>query len=451
MSVADTHLSPEEQNRLRSELEKRDKELTAVLKISHALSSMTSVDDLVRETLEVLLETIGAHGGALYLYDEKKDRLVFSYVINTENPAAAADLIGKALEPGQGIAGQVFQSGQAELVSDAVHDPRHHRALGERTGYVTRNMVTLPLMNFQGKRVGVMQALNKIEGSFDEEDLDLLSIMGTQAMTAIENARLFEEARAASIMHYLGDISHDIKNLMTPAQTGAQTLEAVLLGTFEGLDRFCRECEDSAYPSRVKEVCRSLRELYPEMIGMVTDSVDAAQERVREIADALKGVIAEPVFEPASVADLIRTVLRTLKGVAEKNGVTLLTEGLEDAPALLLDKKRLYSAIYNLVNNAIPETPSGGSITVRVSSRPEGTFPEGAYVQIEVADTGRGMPEEVKARLFTENAISTKPGGTGLGTRIVKNAIDAHGGTVTVDSEAGEGTTFTVRLPYKSS
>jgi signal transduction histidine kinase len=70
---------------------------------------------------------------------------------------------------------------------------------------------------------------------------------------------------------------------------------------------------------------------------------------------------------------------------------------------------------------------------------------------IEVADTGRGMPEEVKQRLFTEQAISTKPGGTGLGTRIVKRVVDAHNGVIWVESEQGKGTTFFVKLPFKTA
>jgi signal transduction histidine kinase len=113
----------------------------------------------------------------------------------------------------------------------------------------------------------------------------------------------------------------------------------------------------------------------------------------------------------------------------------------------MADKKRLYSAFYNLINNAIPETPEGGRIALRCYARAEGAFPDGNFVMVEVADTGRGMSEEVKARLFTENALSTKPGGTGLGTRIVKNAVDAHNGILRVESEAGIGTTFYVRIP----
>jgi signal transduction histidine kinase len=68
---------------------------------------------------------------------------------------------------------------------------------------------------------------------------------------------------------------------------------------------------------------------------------------------------------------------------------------------------------------------------------------------IEVADTGRGMPQWVKERLFTDRVVSTKPGGTGLGTRIVKNVVDAHGGTISVESEEGKGTTFYIKLPVE--
>jgi signal transduction histidine kinase len=103
--------------------------------------------------------------------------------------------------------------------------------------------------------------------------------------------------------------------------------------------------------------------------------------------------------------------------------------------------------MYNLVNNAIPETPSGGKVSISTYAVPHGEWPEAALVGIEVADTGRGMPPEVKDKLFTDNAISTKPGGTGLGTRIVKNVVDVHHGTIGVESELGAGTTFKIKLP----
>lgn len=87
---------------------------------------------------------------------------------------------------------------------------------------------------------------------------------------------------------------------------------------------------------------------------------------------------------------------------------------------------------------------------MKTSAETEGEFPDGAYVMIRVQDTGNGMPDHVKAKLFSDQAISTKPGGTGLGTRIVKNVVDAHEGTITVESEQGVGTTFSMKIPYRT-
>jgi len=94
------------------------------------------------------------------------------------------------------------------------------------------------------------------------------------------------------------------------------------------------------------------------------------------------------------------------------------------------------------VNNAIPEVPKGGSITV------SGRTDQGAEaVIVSVTDTGRGMPPEIRDSLFSARAVSRKAGGTGLGTKIVKDVVEAHKGQITVESEIGVGTTFHIRLP----
>jgi signal transduction histidine kinase len=182
---------------------------------------------------------------------------------------------------------------------------------------------------------------------------------------------------------------------------------------------------------------------------MLLDGSAQVQDRVREIADCVKGIVAEPTFEMQDVRVIAGKVIQALNLVGEKVDVTVAMEGPEDLPAAPVDQKQMYNAIYNLMNNAIPETPPGGSVTVKLSAVPEGEFPEGGCLVVEVVDTGKGMPEEIRNKLFTDDAVSTKPGGTGLGTRIVKNVVDSHGGTIRVDSVIGEGSTFTVRLPLE--
>jgi signal transduction histidine kinase len=172
---------------------------------------------------------------------------------------------------------------------------------------------------------------------------------------------------------------------------------------------------------------------------------------VREIADCVKGIVAEPTFELADLNQLVESVSTPLRMVAERQELTIDLTGLDRfAPLVPIDQKQMYNCVYNLINNAIPETPPGGRIAVRTRVDRGQDYLEGEeHLVVEVADTGKGMPEHVRAKLFTKDAVSTKPGGTGLGTRIVRNVVAAHGGEITVASEQGIGTTFTIRLPLR--
>jgi signal transduction histidine kinase len=175
---------------------------------------------------------------------------------------------------------------------------------------------------------------------------------------------------------------------------------------------------------------------------MLKDDAHRIHDRVAEIADAVKELSTPLDFSACEVADVVSNVFRSLGILAQERHVRLTTENLELLPLIVADQRRLYSAFYNLINNAIPEVPAGGSVTV--CGQPPTS--EGAIV-VSVIDTGGGMPPDVRDRLFTKRAISTKQGGTGLGTKIVKDVVDAHGGTVWVESELGAGTKIHIRLP----
>jgi signal transduction histidine kinase len=147
-------------------------------------------------------------------------------------------------------------------------------------------------------------------------------------------------------------------------------------------------------------------------------------------------------FSDCRLSSVVGNVVAALGLVAEHRGIKLLTDGLDTLPLITADEHRLYNAFYNLAINAIPEVPAGGSITFagRVDSADE-------VICLTVADTGRGMPTEVRKSLFSRGTISRKAGGTGLGTKIVKDVVDAHGGQISVESREGIGTTFHIRLP----
>ena len=178
-----------------------------------------------------------------------------------------------------------------------------------------------------------------------------------------------------------------------------------------------------------------------EIVQMIANNVRRIQDRVKGIADAVKGETNPPNFAPCQVASIVGVVFETLRFYSGEKGVSLLTEGLETLPPIQADERRLCNALYNLINNAIPEVPPGGAITVRGYAEEKEN-----RVVLSVTDTGRGMPPDVRDSLFTP---SRKAGGTGLGTKIVKDVVDAHGGRITVESEERVGTTFHVSVPIQ--
>ena len=351
---------------------------------------------------------------------------MFRFVIGEK----AAMLTGTGIPWEKGVAGSVFQSREPAVICNVKDDARHLGAVDAKTGFVTRDMITLPLQQWRGDPIGVLTVMNKRAGRLDHGDLPLLTIISAFAALAIQQARLFEEAKMAEVVRLLGDIGHDLKNLLQPVVSGTWMIKGEMTDAFRRLKEL-----DPAYPAMSQEIC-------DDSLTMIQRTSDRIHDRVKEIADCVKGLSSPPQFAPTELAGVVGEVFQTLRTVASEKGITLEAKDLSALPPIQADARRLYNAFYNLVNNAIPETPRGGRITV--SGRADVA---NGHVMVSVADTGRGMPPEVRDRLFTPRAVSTKSGGTGLGTKIVKDVIAAHKGRITVESEVGVGTTFHIRLP----
>ena len=419
-----SHRRENDNRLLRSEME-----LDAVQRISLALSQHIRIDDLAEKILHTALEVVDADAGSLLLADFESKTLVFRHVIGP----VADILIGKSIPWAEGISGAVFQTGEPQIIADVKLDPRHYSDIDKLTGYKTHDMISMPLKRWGGEPIGVFNVLNKRNGPLGKSDVAILTIISAISAQTVEQARLFEEAKLAEISRILGDIGHDIKNMLQPVLTGAGLLRNEINELFSN-------------PSKIIDLTKTKAsyELCNEVLGMLFDSTYRINDRVREISDCVKGLSAPPQFGPCNVVEVVDSVIRTLSLLAQEREISLNTERLDALPTIVADERRIYNAFFNLVNNAIPEVPSGGSITIN------GKADEAAGVVIlSVADTGRGMPPEVQKSLFSARAISRKPGGTGLGTKIVKDVVDAHHGQITVQSEEGVGTTFLIHLPIQ--
>jgi len=282
------------------------------------------------------------------------------------------------------------------------------------------------VMTAYGTVARAVEAMKDGASDFITKPFEMEQLRGTVAKA------LERKALSSEVVRLLGDISHEIKNLLMPVVCGAELLESEI---HELVDRL---------PEMEAVKAQASHKLCDQVIAMLRDTAGRIQERTKEIADYMKGVGSVALFGSCSIATVVAGVFKTLRLVAEEKGILLRAEGLDSLPVIRADEKRLYTAFYNLVNNALAEVPAGGSVIVRGEDHRDQE-----ELWLWVSDTGGGMPPEVRATLFTMHTISLKSDGTGLGTRIVKDVIEVHGGQISVDSQEGRGTTFSIRLPYR--
>ena len=232
------------------------------------------------------------------------------------------------------------------------------------------------------------------------------------------------------ITRLMGEITHDVKNLLMPLVAGTDLLADEIDDVFRHLP--------TMEPARAEQSHSACE----EVISMFRNTSRRIQDRMKAIADYAALTRVSQKFEACVIIKIAESVVKSLRGPAEQRQITLALEGLQALPAIAGDEARLYSLLYNLVNNAIPEVPPHGVITI------SGFHQAGdEFIRLRVADTGRGMPADIRDNLFTNRLVSSKTGGTGLGTKIVKDVVDMHGGRISVESEPDKGTTFDVRLP----
>jgi signal transduction histidine kinase len=419
-----------------------ERRLLAQYAVTRVLAESDTLKDAAQAILRAIGESLDWELGMFWSMDEQAQVLRFVDLWHAPHVEASEfieDSRERTFQRGEGLIGRVWATGKPIWIPDVVADPHFRRApMAARVGI--HGGFAFPVR--KGERMyGVIDFFSHEIREPDQDVLDMVADIGIKVGLFVDRkrteeelrrteARLLEEARLAEVARVLGDIGHDLKNMLMPLVTGAALLEEEL-----------NECY-GRLPQPVASTVTLSRDLTKELIGMIQHGSRRIQDRVKEIADSVKGLTRPPQFAPCRIADVVSSVYATLRILADERRIALRVEGLETLPVIQADESRLFNAIYNLVNNAIPEVPSGGSVTVRGR-----TDPGGRNVVLSVIDTGKGMPPEVRESLFTYQAISRKVGGTGLGTKIVKDVVDAHGGSIAVESEQGVGTSFHITLP----
>ncbi len=185
--------------------------------------------------------------------------------------------------------------------------------------------------------------------------------------------------------------------------------------------------------------------LYPDeqkvkMLGDILAQVDRASAAVRNLLDFTR--VEHPVHVPMSIADVVLGARRLVANEAEIHRVDFHLEKLSELPRIEGNPRALQQVFLNLFLNAIQAMPHGGQLTVRGRETGDGAL------EVEVADTGVGIPEENTGSVFDPFFTTKEVGaGSGLGLFVSYGIVEKHNGTITLRSKVGEGTTFVVRLP----
>jgi signal transduction histidine kinase len=327
------------------------------------------------------------------------------------------------------LVGRVLTKGNAVQIPDVLADSEYEHLGGQRiAGY--RAMLGVPLLR-EGIPIAVMALARRAPRPFTDKQIELATTFADQAVIAIENVRLFDEIQdksrqlAEASQHksqFLANMSHELR---TPLNA--------IIGVSEMLREDAEAAKQDTEPlDRVLGAGRHL-------LALINDILDLSKIEAGRM---------ELQLEDFALAPLIDGVVKTVEPLAAKSGNQLVVRCDGAIGSLHADSMRLRQALLNLMSNANKFTERG---TISVDAR-HGQQNGRDWITIAVADTGIGMTPEQMGKLFQEfsqaSASTTrKYGGTGLGLAISKRFCELMGGDITVESEVGRGSTFTIRLP----
>jgi len=335
------------------------------------------------------------------------------------------------VERGRGTAtGRALLEGRVIHIADVLADPDYTWAEAQRLGGY-RTVLGVPMLR-EGIPTGVLTLTRSEVRPFTEKQIELVSTFADQAALAIENVRLFEEIQDKNRQlqmasehksQFVSSMSHELRTPLNAiiGLTDMLVTNAARFGT-----------------EKAQEPLQRVNRAGTHLLGLINQVLDLSKIEAGKL---------ELNPQTVQLAPLINEVIGTAGQLAEQNKNRLVVDAQDNLGALTVDPMRLRQILLNLLSNACKFTKEG-EVKLRARRVANGRD----WIELAVADTGIGMTPEQQAKLFEEftqadASTARRYGGTGLGLAITRKLARMMGGDVTVQSEPGEGSVFTVRLP----
>jgi signal transduction histidine kinase/DNA-binding response OmpR family regulator len=404
-------------------------ELRALGEVTQAVNSTLDLATVLSTIVAKAVELSSTEAGSIYVVDPTTQELQLR-----ASHGMSDELIAELNRQGVDLREKTIAEAAAQKapvqtpdLKEAAPSPVLNILL--RAGY--RAVLIVPLLGPEGL-IGMLVVRRKAPGEFPQHSVDLLQTFAAQSVLAIQNANLFTEVEEKSRQlemasqhksQFVASMSHELR---TPLNAIIGLTEMMV----SNATRFGTE--------KAAEPLRRVHRAGTHLLGLINQVLDLSKIEAGKL---------ELSPETVNLAPLLEDVIGTARQLAEQNKNRLVLEAQENLGQLTVDPMRLRQILLNLLSNACKFTKQG-EVKLRVRRVVDGRN----WIEIAVADTGIGMTPEQQAKLFEEftqadSSTARQYGGTGLGLAITRKLARMMGGDVTVASEPGKGSVFTVRLP----
>jgi signal transduction histidine kinase/CheY-like chemotaxis protein len=446
-TFADQAVIAIENVRLLTELQARTRELTrsveelrALGEVGRAVSATLEVETVLQTVVSRASQLVAADAGSIFEYNEATQEFRLRATHGYE-PELVAVLEAMPIRMGEGVIGRSAERREPMQVPDIAKEGAYQSRFRDillRMGY--RALLAVPLVR-EDHVIGALSVNRKAPGEFPPEAIEVPRTFATQSALAIQNARLFREvqekgreleAKSRELevasrhkSEFLANMSHELR---TPLNA--------IIGYSEMLQEEAHDQGTEGFVPDLQKIHAAGRHLL-ELINAVLDlsKIEAGK--------------MELYLETFEIESLVRDIAAVVEPLAQKNANRLAVSCAPDAGVMRGDLTKVRQALFNLLSNACKFTERG---VVSVSAAREAAADDGDRIVFTVRDTGIGLTPDQIERLFEEfmqadAATTRRYGGTGLGLALSRRLCRMMGGDITVASEPGRGSTFTIRLP----
>jgi signal transduction histidine kinase len=404
-------------------------ELRALGEVARTVNSTIDLETVLSAIVSKTTQLSATEAGAIYVFDEARHefQLHATYGMTESLIEMIKD---QHAEISKAVAVAVEQRQPMQTPDLDADSPSMARDIMLQAGYRARLVVPLLAAD---RIVGALVVRRRAPGEFPKNTIELLQTFAAQSVLAIQNARLFSEIEEKSRQlesasqhksQFLANMSHELR---TP-------LNAII-----GLTDILVNNAPRFGTEKALEPLRRVHRAGTHLLALINDILDLSKIEAGRMELNLENFLLAPVIED---------VAKTIEPMATKNGNRLVIDCPTDLGKIHADQTRVRQSLLNLASNANKFTEKG-SVTIAAHRRQENGRD---WITLAVTDTGIGMTPEQIGKLFQEfsqasSSTASKYGGTGLGLVISRRFCQMMGGDITVESEVGRGSTFTVRLP----